>query len=197
MSGNLGCRRTMSDSNTPTPAQLGYRMPAEWEPHEATWIAWPHHEDDWPGKFDPIPWVYAEIVRHLSRAETVHIVVADGKMERRAAEHLERAGANAERVRFFRAKTDRVWLRDSGPAFLVREAASRGRGRAAGPDPPGRLEVQWLGQVREPQARQPTPAADRGPSGLHALAPARRAGGQARRVVMEGGAIDVNGRGPC
>ena len=53
-----------------TPAQLGYRMPAEWEPHEATWIAWPHNRDDWPGKFAPIPWVYTEIVRHLSRVET-------------------------------------------------------------------------------------------------------------------------------
>ena len=57
------------------PSSLGYRMPAEWEPHEATWIAWPHNRDDWPGKFGPIPWVYTEIVRHLSRFEKVHIVV--------------------------------------------------------------------------------------------------------------------------
>ena len=56
---------------TGTPASLGYRMPAEWEPHAATWIAWPHNRQDWPGKFQPIPWAYAEIVRHLSRHETV------------------------------------------------------------------------------------------------------------------------------
>ena len=60
-----------------TPASLGYRMPAEWEPHAATWIAWPHNRDDWPGKFAPVPWVYAEIVRHLSRVERVNIVVRE------------------------------------------------------------------------------------------------------------------------
>ncbi len=57
------------------PSQLGFRMPAEWEPHEATWIAWPHQRDDWPDKFGPIPWVYAEIVRHLHEAEEVRILV--------------------------------------------------------------------------------------------------------------------------
>src|SRR5690606_14946762 len=66
-----------------TPARLGYRMPAEWEPHEATWIAWPHNRDDWPGKFAPIPWVYAEIVRLLSAHEDVVIVVADRPMKRK------------------------------------------------------------------------------------------------------------------
>src|SRR3954452_14842799 len=105
----------------PTPAQLGYRMPAEWEPHAATWIAWPHNREDWPGKFAPVPWVYTEIVRHLSRVETVFIVVAGGKMQRRAEAHLDRAGVTLERVRFFKAKTDRVWLRDSGPTFVVRD----------------------------------------------------------------------------
>ena len=60
-----------------TPAALGYRMPAEWEPHEATWIAWPHNRADWPGKFEPILWIYAEIVRHLARVEQVNILVDD------------------------------------------------------------------------------------------------------------------------
>ena len=60
------------------PATHGWRMPAEWETHEATWIAWPHNQDDWPGKFGPIPWVYAEIVRHLHYSENVTILVADG-----------------------------------------------------------------------------------------------------------------------
>ena len=64
-----------------TPASLGYRMPAEWEPHAATWIAWPHNRDDWPGKFTPIGWVYTEIVRHLSLVERVHIVVSGRAMK--------------------------------------------------------------------------------------------------------------------
>src|SRR3974390_2446822 len=58
-----------------TPAALGYRMPAEWEPHAATWIAWPNNRTDWPGKFASIPWVYAEIVRNLARVERVNILV--------------------------------------------------------------------------------------------------------------------------
>ena len=65
-----------------TPAALGYRMPAEWEPHVATWIAWPHNRDDWPGKFSPVGWVYTEIVRHLSRTEQVRIVIRNGAMQK-------------------------------------------------------------------------------------------------------------------
>src|SRR4051794_6495120 len=110
-----------------TPAQLGYRMPAEWEPHEATWIAWPHNRDDWPGKFAPIPWVYAEIVRNLSRVENVFIVVAGGRMKRRAADILDRVGVNVDQVHFVKAATDRVWLRDSGPTFVVRDLSAQGQ----------------------------------------------------------------------
>src|SRR5450755_2912658 len=69
---------------TGTPAALGYRMPAEWEPQRATWLAWPHHRSDWPGKFAPIPYVYAEIVRHLARAARVELIVNDGAEEERA-----------------------------------------------------------------------------------------------------------------
>src|ERR1035438_2318260 len=74
-----------------TPAALGYRMPAEWEPHEATWIAWPHNRTDWPGRFEPIPWVYAEIVRHLVRVERVNILVEDEAAEAKVRELLIRA----------------------------------------------------------------------------------------------------------
>ena len=69
-----------------------YRFPAEWSRHDATWIAWPHHEPDWPGKLEPIPWVYAEIVRHLAASETVCLLVADAKMRERARRLLRRAG---------------------------------------------------------------------------------------------------------
>ncbi len=69
----------------------GFRMPAEWEPHEATWLAWPHENTDWPGKFTPIPWVYGEIVRHLSRVEKVRILIDDAEAERKARRVLRRA----------------------------------------------------------------------------------------------------------
>jgi agmatine deiminase len=98
--------------------QIRYRMPAEWEPHAATWIAWPHNTEDWPGKFQPIPWVYAEIVRHLSQVEDVHILVNNEAAEQRATAQLRRGGANLARLHFHCWPTDRVWLRDSGPIFV-------------------------------------------------------------------------------
>jgi agmatine deiminase len=100
------------------------RMPAEWEQHAATWIAWPHNPEDWPGKFQPIPWVYAEIVRHLSAVEDVHILVNHLAAERRATGILRRGGANLARVHFHRWPTDRVWLRDSGPIFVNQAVGS-------------------------------------------------------------------------
>ena len=99
-----------------------YRMPAEWSPHAATWIAWPHNAEDWPGKFQPIPWVYSEIVRHLSGVEDVNILVNDLAAERRATNLLRRAGANLARLHFHHWPTDRVWLRDSGPIFVKNAA---------------------------------------------------------------------------
>src|SRR4051794_16889334 len=111
------------DEAEPLPASLGYRMPAEWEPHEATWLAWPHQRDDWPGKFGPIPWVYTEIVRWLSRSERVNVLVRGKGTERRAADKLDAAGVDLEKVTFVRAKTDRAWTRDSGPTFVVNDRA--------------------------------------------------------------------------
>lgn len=101
-----------------TPRELDYRMPAEWAQHEATWIAWPHNADDWPGKFQAIPWVYADIVRYLSGVEEVHILVDNEAARKRAALILKRAGANLARVHFHLWPTDRVWTRDSGPIFV-------------------------------------------------------------------------------
>src|SRR5690348_9336661 len=107
----VGDAAAMSSDTTP-PA--GLRMPAEWEPHEATWLAWPHHADDWPGKFDAIPWVYADIVHHLHQCENVHILT-DAADEARARECLRRRGVDLGRVRFFPFATDRVWTRDYCP----------------------------------------------------------------------------------
>ena len=114
----------MGEQAQATPRELGYRMPAEWDRHEATWLAWPHNPEDWPGKFAPIPWLYAEIVRLLAERERVQLIVQDVKEESRAKSLLKRAGANLERVSFRRWPTDRVWTRDSGPIF-VRDGAGR------------------------------------------------------------------------
>ena len=101
------------------PGALGYRMPAEWEPHEATWIAWPHERSDWPGKFPIIPEVYAEIVRQLHQSELVRILVNDALMERRARQRLSCSAIDLARVEFYRFPTDRVWTRDYGPIFVT------------------------------------------------------------------------------
>src|SRR5579862_9585263 len=105
-----------------TPAVLGYRMPAEWEPHAATWLAWPHNREDWPGKFEPIPWVYAEIIRNLARHERVELVVKDAASKRKVRMLLDRAGVSLKNVFFHCWPTDRVWLRDSGCIFVRRDS---------------------------------------------------------------------------
>src|SRR5262249_44187097 len=111
-------RRVTADA---TPAALGYRMPAEWEPHAATWLAWPHERTDWPGKLAPIPWVYAEVVRHLVPGERVCILVQDAAAERAARRVLSQAGVDLGRVDFHRVPTDRSWTRDFCPLFVRRE----------------------------------------------------------------------------
>ncbi len=94
-----------------------FRMPAEWEPHEATWLAWPHEVTDWPAKFSPIPWVYGAIVRRLARVEKVRILVQDGSAEKKARRVLHKCGARLSEVEFFHYPTDRGWCRDFCPIF--------------------------------------------------------------------------------
>ncbi len=175
---------------TETPAALGYRMPAEWEPHEATWIAWPHNRDDWPGKFGPIPWVYCEIVRHLARVERVEILVDHGRAARRAADRLERAGGDLGRVRFHRVRTDRAWTRDSGPTFVVKDGD---------PEALGLVEWKFNAWAKYDDHRRDR----RVPRAIGSILGRGRwkprvdpgDGGKPARVVLEGGSIDVNGRG--
>jgi agmatine deiminase len=105
------------------PSELGLHMPAEWKPHAATWLAWPHHRGDWPGKFEPIPWVYTEIIRNLARHERVELIVSNAAAERQARKMLEKSDAPLTNVRFHRWPTDRSWLRDSGCIFVRQEGS--------------------------------------------------------------------------
>ncbi|MGL4420728.1 MAG: agmatine deiminase family protein, partial [Gemmataceae bacterium] len=99
-----------------------YRMPAEWEPHAATWLVWPTKLGDWPGKYAPIPWVYGEIVRTLARTERVNIVVPDAKVQAKAAKVVADAHADLKNVRWHTTPTNRSWARDSGPIFVTNSA---------------------------------------------------------------------------
>jgi agmatine deiminase len=104
-----------------TPAGLGYAMPAEWEPHAATWLAWPHHQADWPGKMETIRWVYGEMARKISPGETVRLLVRHQAEQKLAASHLQRAGCDLKNIRFVVHPTNRGWMRDSGPIFVRRK----------------------------------------------------------------------------
>jgi agmatine deiminase len=179
----------MSESlpSAATPRELGYRMPAEWDRHEATWLAWPHNPEDWPGKFQPIPWLYAEIVRLLAARERVHILVEDAKAQQRVEGILHRAGANVDQVSFHQWPTNRVWTRDSGPIFVRnregRAAITNWHFNAWAKYSDWQLDDQIPGRVKEllglPEW-QPTIALQ---------------DGSERRLVLEGGSIDTNGQG--
>ena len=166
----------------PTPLQLGFRMPAEWEPHAATWLAWPHEKTDWPGKFAPIPWVYADIVRHLSQVERVRILVANAGAERTVRGILKKAGANLTAVDFFQIPTNRGWIRDFGPIFV-----RNSKGESA--------VTNWHfnAWAKYDDWKQDDAANDKLASQLKWKQWQPMFG--RKRVVLEGGSIDVNGRG--
>jgi agmatine deiminase len=169
-----------------TPSELGYRMPAEWEPHEATWLAWPHNPEDWPGKFQAIPWLYAEIVRLLAAHEIVHLLVQDEKEQRRATSVLERAHANLDNVRLHQWPTDRVWTRDSGPIF-VRNSEGQ----------VGITNWRFNAWAKYQNWHLDDQVPDRAAAllGLPQWQPTVDVAGEERRLVLEGGSIDTNGEG--
>lgn len=181
-----------------TPFAAGYRLAAEWERHAATWLAWPTNREDWPGKFGPIPWVYTEIVRWLSLSEPVHIVVPDKKNLSHARKCLKRAGVCLDHVRFHRFPLDRGWLRDSGPIWLVHDQAAQGLGGDHSSEVPVQLlDFRFNAWAKYENHRQD----DRLPKriardlGQPRAKPTFLRNGKAVRAVLEGGAIDVNGRG--
>jgi agmatine deiminase len=182
-----------------TPAELGYAMPAEWEPHAATWLGWPHNASDWPDKLDTIRWVYGEMVRKITPGEMVRLLVRNRAEARFAASYLKRAGCDLKRVQFVVHPTNRGWTRDSGPIHVTRSAKGGARNREKAivhfhfnawakysnwqldtkvPETAAALlkrplfDAQW---TPAPTRRNPQP----GP----------------RKFIIEGGGIEVNGRG--
>ena len=162
-------------------------MPAEWEPHDATWLAWPHNPQDWPGKFGPIPWIYAEIVRLLAQRERVHLVVEDATARVRITGILERSGANLDQVSFHCWPTDRGWTRDSGPIFVR--------------NPEGRVGItNWRfnawAKYKDCLRDNKLPGRVARLLDVPVWEPAiQNEDGTNCQVVLEGGSIDVNGRG--
>jgi agmatine deiminase len=169
-------------ANPATPFALGYRMPAEWEPHHATWLGWPHERTDWPGKFAAIPWAFAEIVRHLSHVERVYLMVENAGAESSVRKILTKSGANLRAIDFFRVPTNRGWMRDSGPLCVKNRSGKVAythwmfNGWAKYRN--YRKDCEVVTQVnRKLKHRVWQPVVD------------------GFRLVLEGGSVDVNGRG--
>ena len=157
-------------------------MPAEWEPHEATWLGWPHEVTDWPGKFAVIPWAFAEIVRHLSRVERVFLLVENRQAQSRVRSILRKSGANLDAVDFFVAPTDRGWMRDSGPICVRNQSGDVAFNN-----------FQFSGWAKYPNHKKDAAVVAKANKKLKCRFWQPQHKG--RRVVLEGGSIDVNGRG--
>jgi agmatine deiminase len=176
---------------TATPAELGFSMPAEWERHEATWLGWPHNQADWPGKLDAICWVYGEIVRKISPGEIARILVRHQAEQKLAASQLKRAGCDLMPVRFVVHPTNRGWLRDSGPIFVRRR-----RPKAESRKP--KFETAIVHFHFNAWARQNDWQKDRKVPEMVAHRLGKRlfqAEFDGRPFIVEGGGIEVNGRG--
>jgi agmatine deiminase len=217
--------RMTAASKSKLPAALGYRMPAEWEPHVSTWLAWPHNKEDWPGKFEPIRWVYAEIIRNLARHERVDLIVNDEAAEKKARATLELADALSDNVVFHHWRSDRVWTRDSGCIFLSSSAGPQGLKpsdigalggtaeavpfpKALGSKSPGSKSTSKDSLIAlhfqfNAWAKYDNYAHDAKVGAQMARSGNARIVGPvfsdkttpAHRIVLEGGSIDVNGRG--
>jgi agmatine deiminase len=178
-----------SSATLDTPHSLGYRMPAEWEPHAATWLAWPHEPSDWPGKFSAIPWVFAEVARHLQEGERIRVIVSGKREEKAASGVFQRSGVDLKRVDFVHLATDRSWTRDFLPLGVVK---GRGKQRET-------ALVKWKfngwarykNHERDEQAGLSVALSLGTPLAL----PEAQFGRKRARVVLEGGAIDVDGEG--
>ena len=181
-------QKIVNESNS-TPAALGFAMPAEWEKHEATWLGWPHNPTDWPDKLDTIRWVYGEIVRKIAPGEIVRILVNNPAEQKLAAGHLTRAGEDTRRVQFIVHPTNRGWTRDSGPIFVRRETGE-GR-RKSGDTAIVHFHFNAWAKYDDWQKDRQVPETAARVLGKR-LFNAELAD---KDFVIEGGGIEVNGRG--
>jgi agmatine deiminase len=180
-------------SETKSPTERGFYMPAEWEPHRATWLVWPQNRLDWPGKFASIRWVYAEFIRHLHQHEKICILVDNKMVKGRAKRVLRRSGIALEQIEFYLVPTDRSWIRDFGPTFLIGPASS---GEA---DAQELLLCNWgfNGWAKYDNWKQDNRVPIRLAEHLKQpiYTPQIPVSGKPQQMILEGGSIEVNGQG--
>ncbi len=160
---------------------MNCRIPAEWEPHQATWLGWPHNKEDWPRKFTPIQWVYSEIVKKISKGEIARIVVESKEHEKKAKSVLTSAEVDLNNVEFYHLKTDRGWMRDSGPAFVKNS------------DNVELVNFRFNGWAKYSNFKKD----EKLPKFISEKLKIKKtiAEQKERQVVLEGGSIDTNGNG--
>ena len=161
---------------------MRYRRPAEWEPHTATWLSWPHNARDWPGKFAPVRWVFAEMIRYISRGERVRLLVRDAAQAKHAATCLQKVGTDLSQIDFIEVPTNRGWTRDLGPLFVKNE---QGNTLIA------RYHFNAWANYPDFQLDNAVPDVVAARFGFSLVHPRYHG----KPVILEGGAIDVNGHG--
>jgi len=166
-----------------TLAQQGFIMPAEWEKHSRTWLAWPNEKLDWPGKFAPIPWVFAEIARHITASEKLGLVVKNKTAEKLAQEFLDKSGVNLGMVEFLVHPTNRGWMRDCGAIFV----SNKKKKEIVALD----FEFNAWAKYHNFQYDNKLAKVIANKLGINSVKPVHKN----RNVVLEGGAIEVNGSG--
>ena len=183
---------------TITPADLGYALPAEWEPHAATWLAWPHNATDWPGKFAVIPWVYGEIIRQIAAGESICLLVRHPKDTQEARQILKHVGVDLRKIKFVTHPTNRGWTRDTGPIFVRKAGSGKRKAETA------IVHFHFNGWAKYDNWRKDTKVPETaakllGKKLFHAKCPAPAATEnlklKIKDFVIEGGGIEVNGRG--
>jgi agmatine deiminase len=169
----------MADHFMQTPAELGYRFPAEWEKHTATWLSYPHNESSWPGKIHTIFQFYHHFIRTIARGEMVNINVVDQQMHDRVSIDLEAAGINMERIILHILPTNDAWCRDHGPAFVLNPSAFY-------PKAVVNWDYNGWGGKYPHELDTDVPAKIAAKMGIPLFKPG---------IVMEGGSVDMNGKG--
>ena len=180
------------------PADSGYTLPAEWEPHAATWLTWPHNTRDWPGKFGVIPWIYGEMIRKISAGEEVHLITRHTQDQSQARRILKQAGVDLRKIEWVTHPTDRGWTRDTGPIFLRKAASAKRKAETA------IVHCHFNGWAKYANWRRDTKVPETaakllGKKLFHAtrdgLVPTQNSKLKTQNFVLEGGGIEVNGRG--
>lgn len=178
----------MDHKPTETANQLGFTMPAEWDAHDATWLAFPHRRSDWPGKISSIRWVYGEIIKRVAMAESVQLLVNDDKTEAQAKNVLSSVGVSESAINWLRWPTNRSWIRDFGPIFVRKNAIQRELAV---------MHFGFNGWAKYPEFHKDdaVPVLASQALNMRSFLSQDVSPAFASNVVLEGGSIDVNGMG--